>query len=89
MPAKRKVTVPTPEPEAPKVAPTATRALPSATQVLDAFGRAGPLKRTLMVAGGVLVVGTSPYWVPAAWRSKRVRQVLAVGVGKSFTKWLV
>ena len=63
-------------------------ALPSKDEIMEAFRRASPAQRALLIAGGLVVLGTSPYWGPAVWRSKRVRDVLAAGAGIAFDRFL-
>ncbi len=61
--------------------------LPSPDEVLEAFRRASPAQRALLIAGGLVVLGTSPYWAPAVWRSKKVREVLTAGAGMAFDRF--
>lgn len=63
--------------------------LPSTDAIVGAYRRATPARKAMMIAGGVAVACTAPYWVPAVWRSKTARRVLASGASAAFSKFFV
>ena len=56
--------------------------------VINAFQRASVPKKVAMIAAGVVVVGASPYWMPAVWRSKQLRRLAMLGAGHAFSSWI-
>ena len=63
--------------------------LPSTDAIVGAYKRATPARKAMMIAGGVAVACTAPYWVPAVWRSKTARRVLTTGASAAFSKFFV
>lgn len=62
--------------------------LPSPGDLVEAFRHASSTQRALLIAGGLVVLGTSPYWGPVVWRSKRVRSLVTAGAGMAFNRFL-
>ena len=66
---------------------SAASPLPSTQAVVNAYKRATPTRKAMMIAGGIAVACTAPYWAPAVWRSKTARRVLGTGAGAAFSKF--
>ena len=57
-------------------------------RAVDAFEQGSPAKKVAIIAAGLVVIGTAPYWVPPVWRSKTVRSLAAWGANQALTAWL-
>jgi hypothetical protein len=66
---------------------SAAAPLPSTEAVVHAYRRATPTRKAMMIAGGIAVACTAPYWGPAVWRSKTARRVLGAGAGTVFSRF--
>jgi hypothetical protein len=57
-------------------------------RAVDAFEQGSTAKKVALIAAGLVVVGTAPYWLPPVWRSKTIRGLAAWGANQALTAWL-